>query len=296
MPKNKRKGPNMMALDGSKKDFLTNCYIKEDLQPFIKSVWMESQASKVPFSILLIDVDHFKSFNDKYGHLDGDDVLKYFSSTLRLSLGEQESVPFRFGGDEFVIIFPGKTSAETYPFAVNLAKNIKSRHFLLKGRQFKMSFSGGIASYPKDGQTVEDILDRADKAMYCSKRNGHGNTTQYSRRWLKSLRSLSVFAFIIAVGIAFVLSQKYGYKIRFQGAARRINAIQIMIPRKEEKELDTVYLSSGGVLKGTVIKETAEDVELSLRLDRGQGVMMLKKSDIKRIERAQKPASVPPAE
>jgi diguanylate cyclase (GGDEF)-like protein len=279
----------MMALDGSKKDFLTNCFMKEDLMPFLQSVWTESHAQAGPFSILLIDVDHFKSFNDTYGHLDGDEVLKYFSSSLRLSLGDRAGIPFRFGGDEFVVVLPGKTATEAYALAVQLAKNIKSRHFLLKGRQFKMSFSGGVAAYPQDGQTAEDVLDKADKAVYSSKRSGRGHTTQYSKRWLNVLKIFGPVVLLILVAAGFFLLNKYYYKGQL-GAFRKINAVQISIPRFEAKGLDTVYLKSGGYLKGTIISETADELELRLKLDRGQGMMMLKKSDIKHIEKGQKPS------
>ncbi|HTY44774.1 MAG TPA: GGDEF domain-containing protein [Patescibacteria group bacterium] len=284
----------MMALDGSRKDFLTNCFMKEDLMPFLQSVWAESKAYTKPFSILLIDVDHFKSFNDTYGHLDGDEVLKYFSSSLRLSLGEQAGIPFRFGGDEFVVVLPGKTAAETYALACRLAKNIKSRHFLLKGRQFKMSFSGGVASYPQDGQTAEEILDRADKAVYSSKRSGRGHTTQYSKRWLNTLKVFGPVVLIVLIAAGLFLLNKYYYKGQL-GALRRINAVQISIPRFEAKSLDTVYLKSGGYLKGTITNETADELELRLKLDRGQGTMVLKKSDIKYVEKGQKPTPDNPA-
>ena len=133
----------MAELINGKRDYLTNCYTKEELKPLLNKILFESGAYKKAFSILVIDVDKFKSFNDKYGHLCGDEVLKYFSSTLRLSLEGVENMPFRFGGDEFVIVFPKATANEAYLHAVKIMKNVRSRHFLLKGHQFLMSFSGG---------------------------------------------------------------------------------------------------------------------------------------------------------
>ena len=130
----------MQELINAKRDFLTNCFTKEELKPFLDKVLFESGAYKKPFSILVIDVDKFKSFNDKYGHLCGDEVLKYFSSTLRLSLEGVQNMPFRFGGDEFVIVFPGATAVETYLHAVRIIKNVKSRHFLLKGSRKEVFF------------------------------------------------------------------------------------------------------------------------------------------------------------
>jgi len=281
----------MNNLTQSKRDFLTGCYTKEDLLPFLKSVWDESRIAKKPFSLLVIDVDRFKSFNDKYGHLCGDEVLKYFSSSLRLTLGETENFPFRFGGDEFVVVFPGKTSAEAYPFALKLVKNIKSRHFLLKGKQFKMSFSGGVASYPKDSVNVEDLLERADQAMYFSKRGGHGRSTQFSKIWLKKLQFFLSVGLTILAGIVFVLfSGSLGKVSRLLPPKLRIMApisapVSPVAPLRE-KNLDKVYLRSGGVLKGKIIREDDESLEIKLKLDRGEGMMEVRKSEISNIERA----------
>lgn len=278
----------MLALNGTKKDFLTSCHSKEDLMPFLKSIWTDSKAYKKPFAVLVIDVDRFKSFNDKYGHLCGDEVLKYFSSSLRLSMSEAENFPFRFGGDEFVVVFPTKTSGEACNLAVKLAKTIKHRHFLLKGRRFKMSFSGGVAAYPGDGETVEEILDRADKAMYFSKRSGPGRITQYHKILFKKIRFFLFAVLIIGAGVLFLLYGESIFKFRFPGSFKMVTAVRIAISPVQEKELDRVYLKSGGILRGKIVREELGEVELKLKLDRGEGVMILKDSDIKNIERAQK--------
>src|SRR3989338_1580528 len=115
----------------------------------------EFLTNKKPFSVLILDVDHFKSFNDKYGHLYGDEVLKYFSSSLRLDLEDEENVPFRFGGDEFIMVFPNKTPNDAYHLAIRLRKNIRTRSCLIKGKQVSVTFSGGVASYPADANKIE---------------------------------------------------------------------------------------------------------------------------------------------
>ena len=147
------------------KDFLTNCYAREGLIPYLKKMEEEYLTNKRPFSVLIMDVDHFKSFNDKYGHLYGDEVLKYFSSSMRLDLEDEENAAFRFGGDEFVTVFPNKAPGDAYRLASRLRKNIRTRSCLIKGRQISITFSGGISGYPTDANTIEDILDKADKAL-----------------------------------------------------------------------------------------------------------------------------------
>ena len=70
----------------NEKDFLTGCLTKESIDSTLDRVRAQSSYGKTPFSVMVIDLDHFKEYNDKYGHMDGDEVLRYFSSTLRLSI------------------------------------------------------------------------------------------------------------------------------------------------------------------------------------------------------------------
>lgn len=159
----------------------------------------EFLANKKPFSLLIVDVDHFKSFNDKFGHLYGDEVLKYFSSSLRLDLEDEENVPFRFGGDEFIMVFPNKTPNDAYRLALRLRKNIRTRSCLIKGRQISVTFSGGIASYPGDANTVDDILEKADKALYYSKNHGRSRITKYGDLVQKELLQIGLILMVLAI-------------------------------------------------------------------------------------------------
>jgi len=154
------------------RDFLTNCYGREGLIPLLQKMVADFPRTKKPFTVLILDVDHFKSFNDKYGHMNGDEVLKYFSSSMRLDLEDEENRPFRFGGDEFIMVFPSKTAGEAYHLAARLRRNIKTRSCLIKGKQIAISFSGGIASFPHDAKDVDELLEKADKALYRAKREG----------------------------------------------------------------------------------------------------------------------------
>lgn len=181
------------------KDFLTNCYTREGIFPFLKKMEEEFLTSKKPFSLLIVDVDHFKSFNDKFGHLYGDEVLKYFSSSLRLDLEDEENVPFRFGGDEFIMVFPNKTPSDAHRLAMRLRKNIRTRSCLIKGRQISVTFSGGIASYPGDANTVDDILEKADKALYYSKNHGRSRITKYGDLVQKELLQIGMILTVLAI-------------------------------------------------------------------------------------------------
>lgn len=300
-------------LIGAKKDFLTGCFTKESLAPLFVKLGGEYQQGKAPFSILLIDLDHFKSFNDKYGHVHGDEALRYFSSSLRLSLGDLGVVPFRYGGDEFVIVFPGRDSSQTYRLSIQLEKNIKNRPFLLKGRLFKMSFSGGIATFPAHGKTIEELINSADKAMYVSKRHGHGRITQYGKIWQAKLKHLFLILTVISVAVAVLAATYYnkgyfpGILNKFEKAAIKLipsgkGGIKIkqklmlksesephmdLIPRSSA-DLDTVYLKSGGIFQGIIVYEDDSQIGIKLRLERGEASLVLNKSEIEKIKRAGK--------
>ena len=183
-----------------RRDTLTNCYATEGFNPFLAQMEAEYLATRKPFSILIMDVDHFKSFNDKHGHLNGDEVLKYFSSSLRLDLEDEVNVPFRYGGDEFVVIFPEKIANEVFILAQRLRSNMRARSCLIKGRQQRVNFSGGIACYPTDTKVIGDLFAKADKAMYYSKRHGRARVMRYHE--LKTRAAIQVLAAFSLVFLA----------------------------------------------------------------------------------------------
>lgn len=216
-----------------KRDFLTNCYAREGLGTIMNTMVEQFQAHGKPFSFFLIDIDHFKHYNDRYGHIHGDEALKYFSSTLRLYLQENECYPFRLGGDEFVVIFPRTTTQECFALAKKLEKALKKRPFIYKDKQMRViSFSGGIAAYPADGQTLEELLEASDRAMYTSKRRGRGRTTQY--RSLPALRvtRFLTFTLIATVTIAILIGggafllDKNTFKDNWENLAKKKEALQ----------------------------------------------------------------------
>lgn len=270
-----------------KRDYLTNCYAKEMLDPVLDKIKAEAGITKGHFSVLVLDIDHFKAYNDKYGHLDGDEVLKYFASTLRLSLPAEDEIIIRFGGDEFVVIFPGKTSAETSTIANEMRKNLKRRPFLMRGRVFMMSLSAGIASYPADGRDVSDILAKADKAMYFSKAHGRGRVTQYSSMVMKSKIEKAVIvmgAIILSAALFIMLYEPARRTVLIKSIKGIKENIPLQIVPKYATPPDKVYLRSGSVIRGTIIHEDTKEVHLKLMVKEGEAITIIKKSQIEKIE------------
>jgi diguanylate cyclase (GGDEF)-like protein len=307
------------------KDFLTNCYTREAFLPFLKRMEEEFLSNKKPFSLLMMDVDHFKTFNDKYGHMYGDEVLKYFSSSLRLDLEDEENVPFRFGGDEFVMVFPNKTANDALHLAARLRKNIRTRSCLIKGRQISVTFSGGIAGYPENANNVEDTIEKADKALYYSKNHGRGRITKYSDLAQKEMLQITLIVLILGiVGSMFyfyrdALSSQVG-KMTSKIGAMTSRPEQVNKPATPQKMpapltgeapaaptvptdqapdaaapapavISEIRLDSGRVVRGVIKHEDEGVVEVEVGLQEGKGILQLKKSQIVRIRRGVKAES-----
>ena len=275
-----------------KVDFLTGCYMRDGIKPYLDKLVAEQKAYQKEFSILLLDIDHFKPFNDKYGHLDGDQVLKYFSSSLRLALSDIECTIFRFGGDEFIVVFPEKNPKQVTEIAKSIQNTLKDRPFLLSGKLFKMSFSGGIASALTDGENIDELLANADKAMYVSKKLGRGRATIYRKIWLRYALKIAGMAGIAlacaaVVALAVVITKGYTFKdFKFDPGMFKLRFSRpsgSAMPQMETTKVSKIYLKSGAILKGTVVRETPAEVVLRLALDKGEGIVTLKRAGIKRI-------------
>lgn len=124
-------------------------------------------------SILLIDIDHFKRVNDSFGHLAGDDVLTDVGALLQSAVRSVDVVA-RYGGEEFVIALPETSLAGATAFAERIRELIEERGFSHTGdRELHLTASVGVACYPSPGlETVEDLLSKADQALYRAKAEG----------------------------------------------------------------------------------------------------------------------------
>lgn len=133
--------------------------------------------SYTPFSLIFVDIDFFKKVNDTYGHLVGDDVLKFLAKMMR-ELSREGDLCFRYGGEEFAIIIPNNDRDTAYTVAERLRKALETTPSPT-GEAVKISL--GIAVYPDDGMKVKEIIAAADAALYRSKSTGRNKTTIYRK-------------------------------------------------------------------------------------------------------------------
>jgi len=127
-----------------------------------------AQRREKPLGVIMLDVDHFKSFNDAYGHEKGDIVLRELGATIQQRV-RQEDVACRYGGEEFVILMPDAPLSIAQERAEELREHVKRR---LKVEQHPVTISLGVAVYPDHGLTQEALLNAADSALYRAKEQG----------------------------------------------------------------------------------------------------------------------------
>ena len=131
------------------------------------------QATQQPLALMVIDVDHFKSINDNYGHSIGDQVLKCLGQTLKKQVRSTDYVA-RYGGEEFVIILPATDLGKTVQIARKIRDVVNSLKFELrrKNKVLKISCSFGISAFTEKSGNSTDVFNAADKALYHAKENG----------------------------------------------------------------------------------------------------------------------------
>ena len=128
-------------------------------------------------ALLFVDVDKFKSVNDTYGHAVGDGLLIEFSKRIVDIVGSKEST-CRYGGDEFLLFLIGFNEEDTNSVCNSLVNKMREP-FNISGNEFKLSASVGVALMPKDATDLDDLMEKADSALYTSKRNGRDQFTFY---------------------------------------------------------------------------------------------------------------------
>jgi diguanylate cyclase (GGDEF)-like protein/putative nucleotidyltransferase with HDIG domain len=160
-------------------DGLTGVKTHRYLMEAVSSEWRRATRMGRPFALLLMDLDRFKFVNDHYGHLEGDVVLRRVGRLLEEHCRRSDVVA-RYGGDEFVILMV-ETGVDQARQMANKLRGLLASDPLLRQRGITASF--GIAAFPVHGSTPEELLERADAAMYLSKRRG-GNAVSSAQRFV----------------------------------------------------------------------------------------------------------------
>ncbi len=173
---------NLRLLDRMKEqanfDVLTGLYNRRFLEVYAQKQFAIARRQEQPLGVAMLDLDHFKRFNDVYGHEIGDCVLRYFAKTVTESIRESNLVA-RLGGEEFVVVLPNTDAANCVLVAERIREAVMSM-IVPSGTEKplpQVTVSIGVAAFPEHGRTIEEVMQASDKALYESKRGGRNRVT-----------------------------------------------------------------------------------------------------------------------
>ncbi len=153
-------------------DSLTKLLNRGEILGLLNREMARAKRQSAPIGIVLVDVDHFKSINDTFGHPAGDEVLRQVASTLKSHLRLYDGAG-RYGGEEFLLILPGCDLPHAMPRAEQLRSVIGSQPVTVDNRPVKVTVSAGVTVAHAGGKAaVESLLNQADEALYRAKRGG----------------------------------------------------------------------------------------------------------------------------
>jgi diguanylate cyclase (GGDEF)-like protein len=164
----------------SVRDELTGLFNRRHFLGQLEAEWNDATRHEMPLSLLLIDIDHFKAFNDGNDHLTGDAALREVGQLFVRKTRGIDTVA-RYGGEEFVVILPRTRKKSGGVVAEKLRAAVASHHF--HGEEAvpggKLTISLGVAAYPEDAASSQEILERADWALYRAKAGGRNRVCKW---------------------------------------------------------------------------------------------------------------------
>jgi diguanylate cyclase (GGDEF)-like protein len=161
-------------------DSLTGLYNRKHLMEVLTKEVARAERYQRPLAVLMIDVDHFKLYNDTCGHLAGDEVLRNIAAIFRGCLRESDCVG-RYGGEEFLIILPETVADDAWRIADRIRSRLAEEEFPSDSKPVKITISGGIATFPGNGRSPESLLKSADAALYQAKNHGRNRVVPAER-------------------------------------------------------------------------------------------------------------------
>lgn len=163
------------------RDPLTDAFNRRFFAESLDKEVARAVRDQVPFSVVIIDVDHFKQFNDTFGHKCGDMVLQSLAGFLKDNTRRGDIV-CRYGGEEFVILMPDASLDSAYERAEMWRSKFESFVIEYEDQRLSVTFSAGVASFPVHGLTGEGVLQSADRALYWAKTHGRNRVTVYKSK------------------------------------------------------------------------------------------------------------------
>ncbi len=163
---------NVTLHDKAMRDLLTGLYNRGYLEESLEREASRARRSDQPFGVMMVDIDHFKHCNDRFGHAAGDAVLRAVGRHL-LTLARGEDIPCRYGGEEFVLVMAHASPATVRERAERLRVGVQELRIEYEGRSVgPITLSVGVAMFPEHGESGQAVLQAADAALYRAKESG----------------------------------------------------------------------------------------------------------------------------
>lgn len=158
-------------------DGMTRLFVHRYFQARLSEELLRARRYGLTLSLIMIDIDNFKKFNDTYGHQVGDVVIQKVAQSIKETVRIGIDIPCRYGGEEMAVILPETRSEEAYQTAERLRERIAGLAVLHSSGELRITVSIGVASYPVHSHDRETLIKAADKALYASKGNGKNRST-----------------------------------------------------------------------------------------------------------------------
>jgi diguanylate cyclase (GGDEF)-like protein/PAS domain S-box-containing protein len=162
------------------RDVLTGCFNRRSFFRMFESTWNHAVSSATPLTVLMVDIDHFKSINDSRGHSAGDEVLRKVAAVVMSTVSEVDMV-CRYGGEEFAVLMPGTDLDEAELRAERIRLAIRA----LKPAEISVTASLGVSDVSQMPGSPQELLDQADKCLYVAKRSGRNRVVRFDRAKLQ---------------------------------------------------------------------------------------------------------------
>lgn len=172
---------NDQLQEQSRQDRLTGFYNRSYLKEILPREILRSMRARNQLILMILDVDHFGSVNDKYGHSTGDLVLQSISKNITESM-ERFDLAFRYGDDTFLLLFSGETNEFGMNRAEQMRKSLENHPIQCDGQEVHLTVSIGIAVYPLHGKQEDELLAKAEKALEISRQSGGNRVTLWSEK------------------------------------------------------------------------------------------------------------------